>query len=184
MNENSTMWFLALMLLLFGGGFNTNRGYNNPPPPPPVNVATQEYVTEAVNNQSTQGLLNQILLSSSNNNYETARLLDNQTNRLEQQNNTNLVNAIQGFNQVNQAIQNQTNVIQGQLMQLGAKLDSCCCEIKTQMIQQQLDEANRRNVEKDNQISNYNQTQYILGQLGRFVAWAGTGSQTATASGT
>ena len=181
MNENSTMWFLALMLLLFGGGFN-GRGYGAPTPP---NVATQEFVQETVNNQSTQGMLNQVLLSSANNNYETARLLDSQTNRLEQQNNTNLINAIQGFNQVNQNIQNQTNVLQGQLIQLGAKLDSCCCEIKTQMLQQQLDEANRRNVEKDNQISNYNQSQYILGQLGRFVAWAGSGAPaTGASSGT
>ena len=172
MNENSTMWFLALMLLLFGGGFNA-RPYGGQPP----NVATQESVTEAVNNQSTQSMLNQVLLSSANNNYETARLL-------EQQNNTNLVNAIQGFNTVNQNIQNQTNVLQSQLMQLGAKLDSCCCEIKTQMLQQQLDDANRRNVEKDAQISNYNQSQYILGQLGRFVAWAGTGAPAATATGT
>lgn len=52
------------------------------------------------------------------------------------------------------------------------------------MLQDRLDEAERRNVVLQNAIDNANQSQYILGQLGRFVAWAGSGSQTVTVSGT
>lgn len=95
------------------------------------------------------------------------------------QNNTNLINAIQGFNQVNLGIQNQTNVLSQQLQALQAKLESCCCEIKTQMLTDRLADKQAENVALQNNISNYNQSQYLLGQMGRYVAWAGSGSQTA-----
>ena len=48
------------------------------------------------------------------------------------------------------------------------------------MLQDRLDEAERRNVVLQNSLDNANQSQYILSQLGRFVAWAGSGSQAAT----
>lgn len=98
-----------------------------------------------------------------------------------QQNNTNLINAIQGFNQVNVNLTNQTNVLAQQIMALDSKLSSCCCEIKTQMLQDRLDAAERQNVVLQGIIDNSNQSQYLLGQMGRFVAWAGSGSQAATA---
>ena len=97
-----------------------------------------------------------------------------------QQNNTNLVNAIQGFNQVNLGLQNQTNVLSQQIQALQAKLDSCCCDIKTQMLQNRYDDERAANVALRNDISNYNQSQYLLGQTGRWVGWATSGSQTAT----
>ena len=97
-----------------------------------------------------------------------------------QQNNTNLINAIQGFNQVNLGIQNQTNVLSQQIQALQAKLDSCCCEIKTQMLQNRLEDANAQRVALQNEISNFNQSQYILGQTGRWVGWATSGTQAAT----
>ena len=85
-----------------------------------------------------------------------------------QQNNTNLINAIQGFNSLQQ-----------QISMLSAHLDTCCCDIKTQMLQDKLDEANAKIVSQQNEISNAQQTQTILNTLGRFVAWAGSGSQAA-----
>ena len=87
-----------------------------------------------------------------------------------QQNNTNLINAIQGFNSLQQ-----------QISALSAHLDTCCCEIKTQMLQDKLDDANAKIVAQQNEISNAQQTQTILNTLGRFVAWAGSGSQAAAA---
>ena len=50
------------------------------------------------------------------------------------------------------------------------------------MLQDKLDEAERRNVVLQNSLDNANQSQYILSQLGRFVAWAGTGSPAAAAT--
>lgn len=166
MNESNTfgggMWVFALLLLMFlGGGF----GYNRQPGPPP---ATQADMTAGFNNQATQAQLQQIALSSQNNNYETARLISAQTNEMLQQNNANLINAIQGFNTVNQNLQNQTNVLSQQLMQLDAKMSSCCCEIKTMMLENRLQDAQIALNTANNNISNANQSQYILSQMGHW----------------
>ncbi len=106
-------WVFAL-LLLSGGGFG---GFGNRGPMP--DVATKEFVQDSVNNQAVQSGIQQVLLSSANNNYETAQLINGQTNTLMQQNNTNLVNAIQGFNTVNQGMPTGFTNVLGQLAQLG-----------------------------------------------------------------
>ena len=169
--EGGFFWVFALLLLMFGGngfGFGGGRG---------PEFATADQVNQGFTNQNLQ----QIALSSANNNYETARLINEQTNTLMQQNNTNLINAVQGFNQVNLGLQNQTNVLSQQLQALQSKMDTCCCEIKTQMLQNRYEDERARNVALQNEISNFQQSQYILGQMGRWVAWVGEGSQTATA---
>ena len=64
-------------------------------------------------------------------------------------------------------------------------MENCCCSIKTQMLQDKYEEAQAKVVALQNQVDNRDQTQTILGSLGRFVAWAGSGSQAAAvASGT
>ena len=166
---NGFFWVFALLILMFGGngwGFGGGRG---------PEMATADQVNQGFTNQNLQ----QIALSSANNNYETARLIQTQTSELMNQNNTNLINAIQGFNQVNLGIQNQTNVLSQQLMGLQAKLDSCCCEIKNQMLQNRYEDERARNVSLQTEISNFQQSQYILGQMGRWVGWDTSGSQTA-----
>ncbi len=170
--DSGFFWVFAL-LLLAGGGFG-GWGNNN------------DYVTSAelqagLANQSTQNGLQSLMVETANNNYETAQLINQQTNAMLQQNNTNLINAIQGFNTVNQNIQNQTNVLGSQLMQLSAQLNECCCSIKTQMLENRLDDTQRQLAVAQDNISNYNQSQYLLGQLGRFVAWTPSGTQATTA---
>lgn len=172
--SNSFMWIFALLILMFGGGGAFGFGGRGPVP------AGADQVNQGFTNQQLQ----QIALSSANNNYETAQLVNAQTNALMQQNNTNLVNAIQGFNQVNLGLQNQTNVLAQQIQALQAKLDSCCCEIKTQMLQNRYEDERANNVALRNDISNYNQTQFILGQTGRWVGWATSGSPATTTAGT
>ena len=162
-----------LFVIMLGG-----RGFGGDAGPGPAYVTQGEF-TAGLNNITTQNALQGIALSSANNNYETAQLISNQTGTLIEQNNANLINAIQGFNAVNLSIQNQTNVLAGQIQALQAKMDNCCCEIKTQMLQNRLDDAQAALVAKNADISNYNQSQYLLGQLGRFVAWAGTGAPAA-----
>ena len=144
-------WIFAL-LILAGGNFGfggNNRG----------DWVTQSELTNQLNSQSLSNQVQALGIQVANQNYETAQLINGQTNTLIQQNNTNLINAIQGFNQVNQKID-----------QLGYQLDQCCCSIKQQMLQNRLDDANAALVAAQNNISNYNQSQYILGQLGKFVA--------------
>ena len=96
-------WLGAFLIIavLFGGGGNWFGGNNNT-------------VQEAINNQSTQQGLRDILLSSANNNYETAQLINGQTNALMQQNYANQINVVQGFNALQQAIS-----------QLGYQMDQC-----------------------------------------------------------
>lgn len=160
-------WLGAFLIIaiLFGGGFGFggNRG-------PMPNVATQEYVQEVVNNQSVQNGIQQLLLSSANNNYETAQLITSQTNQMLQQNNTNLINAIQGFNNVIQTVQGGFSQIGQKIDQLGYHLDQCCCEIKTQMLQNRLDDANAALVAARGEISNAAQTQVLLSTMGKWVA--------------
>jgi hypothetical protein len=159
---NAFFWVFALLLLGNGGlGWGGNRG----------DFVTSSELTSQINASQTQQGIQQVLLSSANNNYETAQLVNQQTSQLMAQNNTNLINAIQGFNSLQQ-----------QISSLGAHLDSCCCSIKTQMLQDNLDRANAKIVAQQNEINNAQQTQNILNALGRFVAWAGSGSQAATAA--
>lgn len=169
MMGNNFIYIFGLLLLfgmMNGGfGFGGNRGPMMPP-----DLVTTTQMQQGFDNQQTQGALQQLLVGTANNNYETAQLINAQTNALMQQNYTNQINAVQGFNQVNMNIQNQTNVISQMLQALSAKVDSCCCEIKTQMLQNRLDEAERNNVAKDGIISNYNQSQYILSTMGKWVA--------------
>ena len=154
-------WVFALLILMFGAGGNFWGGGNN-------NNALSDQMNQGFTNQQLQN----IALSSANNNYETAQLVNAQTNALMQQNNTNLINAIQGFNNLGLQIQNQTNTLTQQLMGMQAQLNSCCCDIKTQMLQYRLQDAEAKNVQQTNQISNFEQNQYLLGQMGKWVAYA------------
>ena len=175
-NSNILLWFFAILFLACGNGLLGNLAPMGPAP------ATQADVNEAVNNQSVQAQLNNLGIATANNNYETAKTIFDQNLLMQNQNNTNLTNMIQGFNNIVLQMQNQNSQVLQQIAQLGFQMDQCCCKIQTQMLQQRLDEALADKVQLQAQISNYNQTQTILGQLGRWVAWAGSGSQAVTAA--
>lgn len=170
--DGMAFWIFALLFLNNGGfgGYGGRGGF-----------VTPSELYDSQNQQTNAMELNGIAVELANNKYETANLINAQTNQMLQQNNSNLINAIQGFNQVNQTIQNQTNVLSQQIQQLSAQMNSCCCEIKTQMLQDRLSDTQAKLVTAQNAIDNANQSQYILSQLGRFVAWTPSGSQAATA---
>lgn len=67
---------------------------------------------------------------------------------------------IQGFNALAQSISD-----------LGYHMDSCCCSIKTQMLQDKYDALENLYRTAQNEISNARQTQDLLTALGRFVAF-------------
>ena len=165
----SSDWLGAFLIIaiLFGGGnfFGGNRGGY-----PMPNFATTQDVNEAINNQSTQSGLRDVLLSSANNNYETARLVESQTMQLMNQNNTNLINAIQGFNNIGQQIMNQTNVLGSKLDQLGFQMESCCCSIKTLIKDNQIADLTNQLNQANNVAVNSAQSQYLLSQMGKWVA--------------
>lgn len=163
MNSNGSASFFGsdwlgaflIIAILFGGGlgWGGNRG-------PGPDVATKEFVMDSVNNQATQTGLRDVLLSSANNNYETAQLINAQTNALMQQGYTYQISAEQRF-----------GALQQQIAQLGYQMDSCCCSIKTQMLQDKYDALENQYRTAQNDLSNAAQSQYILGALGRFVAY-------------
>ena len=150
------VWIFGLLILLglMNGGFGF--GGNHGPAP-----ATQEYVQTAIDNAGINSQLQQIALSSADNNYQTAQLINAQSAQMMSQNNANLVNAIQGFNQLG-----------SKMDALGFQLQSCCCDIKTQMLQNRLDDANAALVAAQGVISNANQSQYLLSQLGSYTPGA------------
>lgn len=154
---DGAFWIFALLFLNnngWGNGFGMNPGF-----------VTQADLAASQNAQTNTLMLNGIQDS-----------ISQQTNTILQQNSTNLINAIQGFNQVSNQITNQTNVLSQQIQSLGAQLNQCCCDIKTQMLQNRLTDAEATIVAQRAEISNQQQTQTILNQLGRFVAWAGSGT--------
>ena len=134
--------FLIIAVLFGGGGF---FGGNN----------TQE----AINNQTTQSGLKDILLSSANNNYETAQLISAQTRDYMQSNYTNQINVIQGFNSINQTLAN-----------ISSQMEQCCCSIKTQMLQDKYDETLRELAKAQTDASNRAQSEYLLSVMGKWVA--------------
>lgn len=172
-SEGGWAWlFLIIVLLAVGGrGFGGAGG-----PAIPPNMATQTDVQAAVNNQSINAGIQQVLLSSANNNYETAQLIGGQSNAFMQQNNANQINMIQGFNSVVQQMTNQTNTLASKLDAVIHHQDECCCTIQRLLMQQQLDEANRKLADAENKNNINQQTQYLMGTMGRWVSWAGNGS--------
>lgn len=169
MGENSSFfgsdWLGAFLIIavLFGGfgGFGFGGG-----------GAAAVDINGALATQSIQQTLGSIQLSSANNNYETARLIDNQTMFMTNQNNTNLLTAINGFNAVNQNITSGFNSINQNIADLGYKMESCCCGIKTMLLENRLQDTQIALQNAQNQAVNAEQSQYLLSQLGHFVPYA------------
>ena len=172
MNQNGSAifggdWFavIVILLVLFGGGLGF--GGNHAPMP---DVATKEFVQDAVNNSAIQNQLNQIALSSANNNYEVAQRINDQTTALMQQGYAYQLSA-----------ENRYGQIQQQIAQLGYQMENCCCSIKTQMLQDKYEAVVNQLRQYQADASNNAQTQYILNALGRFVAYPPAAATIATA---
>ena len=169
---NAGFWIFALLLLANGGfgGFGNNPGY-----------VTEGALAASQNAQTQQLQLNNLTEEVAKNKFDMAQVINAKTAEMVAQNNANMINAIQGFNNLGLQITNQTNVLSTQIQSLSAQMNECCCSIKTQMLQDRLADAQAKIVSQQAELSNAQQTQYILGQLGRFVAWTPSGSQAATA---
>ena len=160
-------WIFAFLIIavIFGwGGAGFGGGNANV-----AAYATMADVNPAINNQSVQQSLGAIALSSQNNNYETARLISDQNMNMMQQNNTNLVNAIQGFNTVNGNIASGFASVNQNIANLGYKMEECCCSIKTMLLENRLQDTQIALQNAQNVAVNAEQSQYILSQLGSFV---------------
>lgn len=81
-NGDGLGWLILIFLFFgaMGGGWNRNPG-----PAVPPNVATVTDVQGMINNQTVNTGLNNIALATADNNYQTAQLINGQTNILQQQ---------------------------------------------------------------------------------------------------
>ena len=158
-------WLILLFLFLIGGngfGFGGGRG----------DFVTSADLNSALAGQTSALNQQQILLSSANNNYETARLIDGLGANIMAQNNTNLINVIQGYNALGNQITNQTNVLGSKLDQLGFQMENCCCSIKTLIKDNQIaDLTNQLNMAQNAAVNNA-QSLYLLSQLGTYTPGA------------
>lgn len=161
-------WLILLFLFLMGGGFGW--GGNNAA----AAYATQADITSAIQAQTSAMNQQGILMSSQNNNYETARLIDQLGLNLMNQNNTNTINLIQGYNQLSGQITNQTNVLASKLDNLGFQLENCCCSIKTLIKDNQIADLTRELNKATADASNNAQSLYLLSQLGKYTPGSAT----------
>lgn len=156
MNETSIFgggggWLIVfvILILLFGGGnFFGNRGEN-----------VESIVQNAINAQSTQAGLRDVLLSSANNNYEVAMQIAGQNLLNAQQHGADQVNIVQGFNAIQQA-----------LAGISSRLGECCCDIKTTFLQGQYDAALRELNKAQIDAATKAQSEYLLSVMGKWVA--------------
>ena len=171
MGDSSFMggeWIFAFLIIavLFGGG-NFGFGGGNATM---AGYATMADVNSAINNQSTQQALGQIALSSQNNNYEVARLIDNQTMAMTNQNNTNLLTAINGYNALGNTISSGFSNVNSQIADLGFKLENCCCSIKTMLLENRLQDTQQALADARNIAVNQSQSEFLLNTMGKWVA--------------
>lgn len=157
-------WLGAFLIIavLFGGFGGFGFGGNG--------AAAAYDVNAAINNQTVQQGIQNILLSSANNNYETARLIDNQTMFMTNQNNTNMLTAINGFNATSQQISSGFNSVNQNIANLGYKMDECCCAIKTMLLENRLQDTQIALQNEQNKAINAEQSAYLLSVMGKWVA--------------
>ena len=174
----SSEWIFAFLIIaVIFGGFGGFGGGN-------ANVAayaTMADVNSAINAQTNALNQQSILLSSANNNYEVARLIDNQSMAMMNQNNTNLLTAINGFNAVNQSIASGFSSVNQNIADLGYKMERCCCDIKTTILENRLQDTQLALQNAQNIATNQAQSEFLLSTMGKWVANpASTAAYTAT----
>ena len=163
-DSNFGTWIFAFLIVAVIFGWGGIGGGNAAA----VGYATMADVQAALAAQTSALNQQSVLLSSANNNYETARLIDNQSMNMMNQNNTNLLAAINGFNAVTQNMTTGFNSVNQNIADLGYKMDSCCCSIKQLILENRLQDAQIALQNAQNVAVNAEQSQYLLSQLGSF----------------
>ena len=169
MNENESLaggwiWAFLIIALIFNGGMFGGYGGNAGA------FATMADVNSAINNQTTQAGIQNVLLSSANNNMETVKAIDNQTMFMMNQSNANNTNILQGFNALQLQLANQQSALSNKLDNLGYSMEQCCCSIKTLIKDNQIADLTNQLNNANNLAINSAQSQYLLGQMGHWVA--------------
>lgn len=172
MNESSfgAEWIFAFLIIavIFGWGGNGAGGNSAAM----AGYATVQDINSAIAQQTSTLNQQNLLISSANNNYETARLIEQQSANMANQQNANLLAAINGFNTVNANIA----TVNQNIADLGYKMDQCCCSIKTMMLENRLQDTQIALQNQQNIAVNQEQTQYLLSVMGNWTPKAAGGT--------
>lgn len=146
--EGNGIIILILFFLIFGFGGWSNNGNGNLSADMQRGFDTQSIISKL------DGLSSGLCDTA----YENARLIEQNT-----------VTNMQGFNQTQMGMMQGFNGVQESINNLSHQMEQCCCNLKTQMMQDKYDELNRDYQQALGAITNATQTQNILSSLGRFV---------------
>ena len=173
-------WIFAFLIIavIFGWGGGLGGGNNAAMAGLATTAEVQNSINAAFASQNAQN----ILLSSANNNYETARLIDNQSMLITNQNNTNLLTAINGYNSVAQSLASGFNSVNQNIADLGYKMENCCCSIKTMLLENRLQDTQQALADARNIAVNQSQSEFLLNTMGKWVANAPAAAAAYTAS--
>ena len=143
-------WIILLFLVLFGGGgmFGGNRNGT---------ALTEADMQRGFDQSATTTKLDQLAYGQANAGYENARLANESQMQAAQLAAANQLSLCQGFGNVNASI-----------AALGAQMQQCCCEIKSQLAQDKIETLQAKVAEQAAAVSNMQQSQFILSQLGRW----------------
>lgn len=146
--EGNGIIILILFFLIFGLGGWGNNGNGNLSADMQRGFDTQSVISKL------DGLSSGLCDTA----YENARLIEQNT-----------VTNMQGFNQTQMGMMQGFNGVQESINNLSHQMEQCCCNLKTQMMQDKYDTLNRDYQQALGAITNATQTQNILNSLGRYV---------------
>ena len=146
--EGNGIIILILFFLIFGFGGWGNNGNGNLSADMQRGFDTQSVISKL------DGLSSGLCDTA----YENARLIEQNT-----------VTNMQGLNQTQMGMMQGFNGVQESINNLSHQMEQCCCNLKTQMMQDKYDTLNRDYQQALGAITNATQTQNILSSLGRYV---------------
>lgn len=146
--EENGIIILILFFLIFGFGGWGNNG----------NGSQSADMQRGFDTQSVISKLDGLSSGLCDTAYENARLIEQNT-----------VTNMQGFNQTQMGMMQGFNGVQESINNLSHQMEQCCCNLKTQMMQDKYDTLNRDYQQALGAITNATQTQNILNSLGRYV---------------
>ena len=146
--EGNGIIILILFFLIFGFGGWGNNGNGNLSADMQRGFDTQSVISKL------DGLSSGLCDTA----YENARLIEQNT-----------VTNMQGFNQTQMGMMQGFNGVQESINNLSHQMEQCCCNLKTQMMQDKYETLNRDYQQALGAITNATQTQNILNSLGRYV---------------
>ena len=157
--EGNGIIILILFFLIFGFGGWGNNGNGNLSADMQRGFDTQSVISKL------DGLSGGLCDTA----YENARLIEQNTVTNMQGFNQTQMGMMQGFNGVDKSLCQGFGNVQDSINNLSHQMEQCCCNLKTQMMQDKYDTLNRDYQQALAAISNATQTQNILSSLGRYV---------------